>query len=271
MNKDYTFSDITNKAKALESIPAERVGSKAVGGIIQNAVRTERKGFTLAEVLITLGVVGIVAVLTVPAIVRNYRTRLYVSQLQKVSAQIQDATQSVMNDEHTDKFYDTKAGTANSCSDANNGTCETGIGYLLNNYLKTIKKNCLNSTEPCAVNTTGYYKLIDGTSLPGIWYEYCVQTTNGATICGSYNQTNQCMSLLVDVNSMAEPNTVGRDVFAMDIHNDGSLSDWGSGCQDNSYGCTADKCSGGLSTGSVAQAACGCYTAVSKSNWKMDY
>ena len=36
-------------------------------------------GFTLSEVLITLGIVGIVAALTIPAIMKNYKNRLYVN------------------------------------------------------------------------------------------------------------------------------------------------------------------------------------------------
>ena len=42
-----------------------------------------KKGFTLSEVLITLGIVGVVAVLTVPGVMKNYKSRLYTAQLQK--------------------------------------------------------------------------------------------------------------------------------------------------------------------------------------------
>ena len=47
-----------------------------------------KKGFTLSEILITLTIVGVVAALTVPAVMKNYRNRLYVAQLQKTYAQI---------------------------------------------------------------------------------------------------------------------------------------------------------------------------------------
>ena len=42
-----------------------------------------KKGFTLAEVLITLGIIGIVAALTIPALVSNYRKRVVVERLKK--------------------------------------------------------------------------------------------------------------------------------------------------------------------------------------------
>lgn len=232
-----------------------------------------RRGFTLAEVLITLGVVGIVAVLTIPAVVKNYRNRMYVAQFQKVQAQIADAVQSVMNDEHTDKFYETKAGTTNSCSNANAGTCEKGVGYLLNNYMKTVKKNCLDSTEPCASSDGDEYSMLDGTKLTnGFWGDYCIQTTNGATVCGTYEPGNSCISIVVDVNAMAEPNTAGRDIFAMDIHNDGTLSDYGSNCADGNFGAASVDCAKDNKTANdVYDAASGCYSKLLKSGWVMDY
>ncbi len=35
------------------------------------------KGFTLAEVLITLGIIGVVAMLTIPNLVANYQSDTY--------------------------------------------------------------------------------------------------------------------------------------------------------------------------------------------------
>ena len=36
------------------------------------------KGFTLAEVLITLAIIGIVAALTIPTLVQNYQTKAWI-------------------------------------------------------------------------------------------------------------------------------------------------------------------------------------------------
>ena len=48
-----------------------------------------KKAFTLAEVLITLGVIGVVAAMTMPSLVANYQKKVWVNQLKK--------TVSVMN------------------------------------------------------------------------------------------------------------------------------------------------------------------------------
>ncbi len=233
-----------------------------------------RKGFTLAEVLITLGIVGIVAVLTIPSVMKNYKNRLYTSQLEKVYAQISDATQAIMNDEHVDSFYETKANGTEKCTDNTKQTCTGGLPYFLSNYFETVKKNCASgdADELCvAGSTTSSYKYIDGSNAGGIGSgTYCVQLASGATICGFHNPANKCTSLAVDVNGQAAPNIAGRDLFSMDIHKDGSLSDYGSGCADNAFGCTADRCNAG-GGGSVYESACGCVTAVIEAGWKMEY
>ena len=43
-----------------------------------------QNAFTLAEVLITLAVIGIVAAITIPALVNNYRERVTVTGLKKM-------------------------------------------------------------------------------------------------------------------------------------------------------------------------------------------
>lgn len=61
-------------------------------------------GFTLAEVLVTLGIIGIVAALTIPTLVANYRKKVVVSKLKKVYSDLQQAVK---------------------LSEADNGTCDT--------------------------------------------------------------------------------------------------------------------------------------------------
>ena len=42
------------------------------------------KAFTLAEVLVTLGIIGVVSPMTVPTLMQNYQRQSYVTQLHKV-------------------------------------------------------------------------------------------------------------------------------------------------------------------------------------------
>lgn len=225
-----------------------------------------KKGFTLAEILITLSIVGVVAVLTIPATMRNYQKKVYVAQLQKVYSQISEAALAVMNDEHSDDFYETLAGRQNSCDAA--GNCTQGLGYLLNKYLEPERKNC--ATTGCLPTGINAYKTISGVSAGSVSSEYCAQTANGATICGFFNPNNTCMSIAVDVNGVDKPNIVGRDLFVMDIHKDGAISDYGSGCSVGSQGCAASQCNMGTIDG-IYSRACGCLTSVMEAGWKMEY
>lgn len=226
-----------------------------------------KQGFTLSEVLITLGVVGVVAVLTIPGVMKNYHNRLYTTQLQKVYAQVTDAVQSIMNDEHVDNFYETSAGGENVCNE-NTKECTKGLAYFLQNYFKITKSDCLNETESCLSNN---YRSVGGTSIPTIsGNHYAVQTITGAVIGGFYNNANKCTSLFVDVNGTAEPNVAGRDVFAMDIRSNGTIADYQSGCSLLSSGSPAEACTRG-DTRNMYSAAAGCLNNVIEAGWKMEY
>ena len=50
------------------------------------------RAFTLAEVLVTLGIIGIVAALTMPAIIANHQKKETVAKLKKVYSVLQQAT-----------------------------------------------------------------------------------------------------------------------------------------------------------------------------------
>lgn len=229
-----------------------------------------KKGFTLAEVLITLGVVGVVAVLTVPGVMKNYANRMYVSELQKVYAQIAEAAQNIMNDEHVDDFRETlaSASTPSGCP-ADKNKCTQGVGYFLNNYFKTVKLNCGTSGDSSCAKGANFYRRLDNQyTTQGL--SHCVQLVSGAVICGTYNSSNKCLTTYVDVNGLAQPNVAGRDVFGIDIRNNGTLADYGSGCSSNSLGVAASGCGSGALEHPAAASA-GCLNNIMQAGWKMEY
>ena len=56
-------------------------------------------GFTLAEVLITLGIIGVVATLTIPPLINNYQKTQYLTLLKKDYSQFQQALLELAVDE----------------------------------------------------------------------------------------------------------------------------------------------------------------------------
>ena len=65
------------------------------------------KAFTLAEVLIALGVIGVVSALTLPSLVVNHQKDVYVTSLKKISNELSQAAQRKMTDMNVDTFKDT--------------------------------------------------------------------------------------------------------------------------------------------------------------------
>ena len=67
---------------------------------------TRFKGFTLAEVLITLGIIGVVAAMTLPILVNNYRAKSLETSFKKADTIISQAMQSTMFEYGFSRYYD---------------------------------------------------------------------------------------------------------------------------------------------------------------------
>ena len=57
-----------------------------------------KKAFTLAEVLITLGIIGVVAALTMPALIAKYKEKETIVRLKKAYSMMSQAYQLAINE-----------------------------------------------------------------------------------------------------------------------------------------------------------------------------
>ena len=193
--------------------------SAKIGNLLPLPTLT-KKGFTLAEVLITLSIIGIIAMLTVPSIMKNYRYKTYSASLKKVYSQLTDAVQAIMNDEMTTEFHKTTAGVKSSDTAGE----EKGAYYFLHNYFK-VAASCDNSLNTQCLGAS--YKSFSGADAGPVFGESCIRTTNGATICMTLNPDNGITSVFIDVNGPSDPNITGLDAFVANISGvDGSVTDW---------------------------------------------
>ncbi len=216
-----------------------------------------KKGFTLSEVLITLGIVGVIAALTIPTILKEYRNKIYVSQLKRAYSQISEAAQSIINDENAEGYYVTSAGVT---QDNAGTTCKTGPCYLLRNYFKSANVNCY-AAGATSCKAASYKSLNGAVAITQIHADFCIQTVNGATICMVHNPASRVSSGFIDVNGPSEPNLMGRDVFSFNIENDGTVTDF---IQDDTKCGTSDQ-------NHLHYSAGGCLDKVIKAGWKFDY
>lgn len=172
-------------------------------------------GFTLAEVLITLGIVGVIAALTLPILFREYEEQQIVSAFKKDFSDINGAVNSLKAD--------------------NGGTLQgTTVDNLISKL--SILKDCSNSSsQGCWHSDTTIPKMLSGAnwSWPGTGAGRGIILVNGAYVLisgynGSCNSTmmgltNACAFIVIDVNGSNGPNIFGRDSFELYIHESGVI------------------------------------------------
>ena len=171
--------------------------------------------FTLAEVLITLGIIGIVSAMTIPTLIHDTKNMQYKAAWKESYAQISQATQMIMKD----NGYSLKG----IC-----GTLDANcITTLYKNYIKIVNICSNNSSYQCFPKV--FY--LDGSTFLDL--SYLKDTTNNSmfslangtsvfiryhdSTC-SYTNGNPCGWMLMDTNGLRGPNLIGRDVFGISIY-----------------------------------------------------
>lgn len=191
-----------------------------------------KKGFTLAEVLITLTIIGVIASLTIPVLVNNTNKAEIVVRLQKDYAVLQQAFiqlnsegsivgndmlwgASASNHANVMRLFASKFNTVKTCSGPGGGCWYTySIPYL--------NVNLSHTSLVSNGDNAGYAKttLIDGTLL--MFYSYLSNCgTDQSTYTSGNPLDNTCGEIYVDVNNSTGPNMLGRDVFAFYITKSG--------------------------------------------------
>lgn len=192
-----------------------------------------KKGFTLAEVLITLGIIGVVAAMTMPSLIANYQKKVYVTQLRKSISTIQQGIQKITADDEVDTLEDTSIYSdmrtkADECNSPLKPNCEKFYKDI-GQYFNIIKFETANNDYKISYIDTDdiddmsqdyYYFLQDGSMIK-------VDSTTG--ISSSFAGTDPEDTFNVstwfefDVNGLKRPNTYGYDVFNLYVSEDGKI------------------------------------------------
>lgn len=190
----------------------------------------KKDAFTLAEVLITLGIIGVVAAMTLPALITNYKDKQTVSQLKKVYSSLNQAVQLAKEDNGPIESWDLVG--FFSPEGAKN------LIEILAPYLK-ITKYCSNNAENCVPDMyyypdmkiymnlnsdtrTGKAILSDGNLfMVRTRAKNCNDTDSYLEDVYDPKFENYCAWILIDINGMKKPNALGRDVFAFNLYSTG--------------------------------------------------
>lgn len=164
-----------------------------------------KKAFTLAEVLITLAIIGIVAALTIPTLISNYEKKVTLTRLQKTYSILTNAFE-LGKVEHGD--YSTWSWNHIPQTNGNRVKYfwET---YILSNLRTT--EECFPISDECISEI----KYLSGTKVDDLDGAFIL---NDGTIVASWAGGDRYYPhiwIYVDINGKSEPNTVGKDVFVM--------------------------------------------------------
>ena len=160
--------------------------------------------FTLAEVLITLGIIGVVAAMTMPSLIQNYQEKATVTKLKKFYSLVSQAYVSILNDE----------GGSDTLQAGDDLEMMEKFGKYLK-YQKTCGRNkgCFPNVTYKSVTGNGYNKWEDDTT-----YRSRAILTDGTLIMFNFNalrnnSDNFYAQIYVDINGFKGPNQLGRDFF----------------------------------------------------------
>ena len=202
-----------------------------------------KAAFTLAEVLITLGIIGIVAALTLPAFISNVQGRIQAKRVENINQKLSKVTDKMAVQSGLIGYPDTMAfvqemkkhmSIAKVCDNSHLsecwGTTEVDVGKDKPwEIAKTKTAKTLKIGEPDNWADTVGIVTADGTPMILSYDKNCNFDPNNAGL--QYNQSSGksnslvCLSGVFDWNGGARPNKLGDDVITL-----GMASGLGSSC-----------------------------------------
>lgn len=170
--------------------------------------------FTLAEVLITLGVIGIVAAMTLPAVITKYRKQATVTSLKKFYTVMSQAIEQSALDNGSPEYWSIASVKAGETY-ADYADTEQFFNLYLKKYLKVLtycgeKSGCWAEQE---AQPNGIKRADGLNSLKGT-VKFILNDGYAVTLLGSGSKT---ILVYVDLNGKKKPNRRGIDIFEFRI------------------------------------------------------
>ena len=140
--------------------------------------------------MVTLGIIGVVAALTMPALIANYQKHVAVNKLKKAYTVISQFVQKAEEDNGSMYDWNDLAPSTGSAYDK--------AFYMFNTYIKPYF-NVLSDSAT-------YGKKVGGL-VTDDYLRYILCFTN-----------YHCYYMIVDINGSQKPNVAGKDVFSFEIY-----------------------------------------------------
>ena len=167
--------------------------------------------FTLAEVLITLGIIGVVAAMTMPSLITAKQEKATISTIKKNYSIFANALLMAQND--NGELY-----TWGITKDAD------GLNLVSSNlkpYLKIIEDCGVGEKSDCAPGDNGKFKDLAGNKRNESFSSddyYTFRLNDGTAVAlritnACNNLDTNCVEFYIDTNGKKYPNTLGKDIF----------------------------------------------------------
>ena len=174
--------------------------------------------FTLAEVLITLGIIGVVAAITMPALIAKYQKKVFANRAKQAYSILAQAI----------KLSEVQNGEAKDWVLGNNTALENTERFL-NQYILPY----LNSPKLCGIG--GGEAVLKKCGMPVSANGISYFLTNGSTVSIVVHQISTTIGaisfMIVDVNGKAGPNIQGKDAFYFVLTTENGLVPYGAWTQ----------------------------------------
>ena len=179
--------------------------------------------FTLAEVLITLGIIGVVAAMTMPSLITAKQEKATISTIKKNYSIFANALLMAQND--NGELY-----TWGITKDAD------GLNLVSSNlkpYLKIIEDCGVGEKSDCAPGDNGKFKDLTGRKRTEDFSSsdyYSFRLNDGTAVAiqlktkaECISSESSCMNFYIDTNGKKYPNTLGKDIFYFGGYGNGKL------------------------------------------------
>ena len=183
------------------------------------------KAFTLAEVLITLGIIGVVAVLTMPSVIEKHQKQLTVSRLKKAYTTLSQMLERTKVDENPPLYF-------LDGNDMNENTSKQffetyWLPYFNNPLVATVDRTFYSSVQAYSRLDGNPYTFNVRTQLDTARMLFSTQDGMlylvdgfGGWIDDSYvlGKFKTSLDVYCDINGKKPPNTFGKDIFIFVIN-----------------------------------------------------
>ncbi len=171
--------------------------------------------------MITLGIIGVIAALTIPGVVGNFRVKKIVTQLKKTNSILNNAYNLMREQEFSgdtsgafgymidiDEFIDLMSKHLNMISICHKGELEKCTKKIQYTNLGGVQNNFEYAQKLAA------FTLNDGTIVIANWFPVSASGITHTQTTGNLGQ------LFVDINGEKPPNKMGEDFFAFEVKKD---------------------------------------------------